>query len=445
MGDPIKNYSFGVDGVNIVSDPLKLKDSEATQLQNAELLADEATGGKFALKMRGGLAALNSSALAGSVLGMFGWPLRTTVTKTVYAARQTESANTFRTSTDGSTWANSATAAAPVAEAKYADESNQRAARRAATFRSFIVYPGDTYTQDTDDPILVFFDGTNSVTALAVKYGPSGNTAPPFVITDILVANGTIYLAVHEPGGSGANVAGRVLSLDIDTGRVKQIANSFGNGTGEVTGGAPNCLAFYQNQLWVGLNSNSTTDANGKIVRCYPGIDTTWTTDVSNLRQSISSLMPFKGNLYAGTYSSTSAGATITERTATAGTWTTRATSGGGAGGTGHYASLTVYGGALYAVEYHSTTPIIHIVTSTDGSSWSTSRDVDSVDGGVAGNLPGGMCDDGNIDDQLFVVFRSTTAGGTDGFIMRFAGGTWTKIDTGNFGGPIAVLIRRSA
>jgi hypothetical protein len=195
------------------------------------------------------------------------------------------------------------------------------------------------------------------------------------------------------------------------------------------------------NQLWVGLNGESTTDGIGKIVRCYPDVDTSWTTDVSNLRSHITSLVAFKGDLYATTRSSVSAGATITKRSVTAGTWATQVTSGGGAGGTGHYAHLIVYSSALYAVEYHSTTPIIHIVTSTDGASWSTSRDVDSVDGGVAGNLPGGSVLFGS---DLYVSFRSLSVSATDGFIMRRASGSWTKVLTDNIGGPMAVLTETS-
>lgn len=442
MADILKNNVFGTGGVNLVSDPLKMGDSEATQLQNAELVPDAVRGGSAALTMRGGLAALNGSALAGSILGVFGWPLRTTYTRTLYAARQTEDANTFKTSTNGTTWVDTSTPSASAALDKYADENNARAARRMVTFRSFLVYPGNGYTQDTDDPILVLWDGSASVTVTGIKYGPSSNGNPPFVITDMLVASGKVYFAIHDPGGSGANVAGRVLSLDLNTGVVKQVANAFGNGSGEVAGGAPSALAFYQGQIWVGLNSNSTTDANGKIVRCYPDVDTTWTSDVANLRQSISSLAVFKGDLYAGTYSSASNGAVISRRAATGTSWATVVTSGAGANGTGHYASLTVHDGSLYAVEFHTTTPLIHIVSSSDGTTWGTSRDVDSVDSGVAGNLPGQMLSYGSA---LYAVFRSTTVSAADGFILRFASATWTKVDTDNYGGPIAVLVQRSA
>ena len=443
MGDTVKNYTFGIDGVNLVSDPLKLKDSEGTQFQNAEVVSDEARGGMAALVMRGGLVALNGSALAGSVTGGFGWPLKTTYTRTLYAARQTEDSNTFKTSTNGSTWADTTTPTAPAANDKYLDETNERASRRMVSFREYVLYPGNGYTQDTDDPIIVLYDGTAAVTVASIKFGPSSNASPPFTITDMLVAGGSIYFAIHDPGGTAPDLTGRVLSLNLDTGVVKQVATAFGAGTGEMAGGAPSALAFYQQQLWVGLNTGNTTDGIGKIVKCYPAIDTTWTSDIATLRSSISTLGVFKGNLFAGTYSSVSAGAVITERSATAGTWTTRFTSGGGGAGNGHIASLYNFDSKLYAVEYHGTTPIIHIKNTSDGTTWATDRDVDGSDSGVAGNFPGQMA---TLSSKLYIVFRSTTVSLADGFIMeRTTGGTWTKQNTDNFGGPISVLVQRTA
>lgn len=445
MGGNLSNYNFGGGGVNLVKDPLQLGDSEATQLQNAELVPDEASGGHGALTMRGGLVALNASALAGSVLGMFGWALKTTYTRTIYAGKMTEDANSFMTSTNGTTWIDHLTAEDIVGQDKFADESNSLDARRMVAFQSALLYAGDDYTKGTDNPFVVIWDGTTGLTVATVPPGPSGNGSPPFAIVDMLVANGKVYVAVHDQGGAAPNLAGRVLALDLTTGSLKQVASGFGAGTGEMAGGAPACLAWYQDQLWVGLNTGNTTDAIGKIVRAYPDIDTTWTSDVANLRQSIATLAVFKGDLYAGTRSSVSAGATITKRSATTGTWATQVTSASGAGGSGHYAHLLIDGAdAAYCVEYFSgVTDVVHILRSTDGTTWSTDRDVDSVDGVDATNpqLPGGGL---IFDSAVYYVFRATGAALTDGFIMRRASGSWTKVATDNFGGPIGVLVVRS-
>jgi hypothetical protein len=263
------------------------------------------------------------------------------------------------------------------------------------------------------------------------------------VIVDMLVAAGKLFLAVHEPGGAAPSHAGRVLSLDLDSGVLRQVATAFGDsGTvPEITGGAPSCLAHYKGQLFVGLNGAATTDGIGKVVRCFPDVDTTWTTDVSNLSGHVSSLAVFKGKLYAGTQSSVATAEKIYERSPTAGTWAAVFT-GVGAGASGHVTSLYVFDGALYGVQYHATAPTIHIKRSTDGSSWSTDRDVDSSDGGVAGLLPGQMT---TFSSKLYVVFRSSTVSATDGFILQRSAGSWTKVDTDNFGGQIAVLTQRSA
>lgn len=436
----INLYGLGAGGVNLVKNPLQLADDELTQAQNAELNPDANIGGEGALSKRGGLAVLTGSALGGSVLGMVGVSLLTTYVRTLYAALGTADSNTFKTSTNGTTWTDSASALAPADLDKFSDAAGERDARRHAAIKNFIVYPGNGYTKGTDKPTIVLWDGTNALTVITIPFGPTATAeTPAFAIVDWLTTEGKLYLAVHDPGGSAPNLTGRVLSLDLTTGALKQIANAFSSA--DVTGGYPAALAWYQDQLWVGLNGSSTTDVIGKIVRCYPDVATTWTTDVSNLRSHISSLGVFKGDLYAATRSSVSAGATLSRRASTGTTWATVATSGGGAEGNGFYGSLFVYSDELYAVEYFATTPIIHIIKSGDGTTWATDRDVDSVDGGVAGNLPSGVAE---LSGALHYVFRATTATATDGFILRKVSGVWTKVTTDNYGGPIVVLVTRS-
>lgn len=441
MASNVVNYDVGGGGTNLVKDPLHLADNECTQLQNAELLLNESTGGAGALSKRGGLAALNSSAMSGSVTGILPLTLLTTYTRTLYVAKGTEDSTTFVTTTDGTTLSNSSTSPRLSDFTTYTDENNARDARRMVSFRNFIVYAGNNFTQDTTNPEITVFDGTTGTLVARIPVGPAGNGNPPYAITDMLVANGLIYLAVHDPGGTGANLAGRVLSLDLETGVLKQIATAFGPGTNEMTGGAPSCLAFYQSQLWVGLNGSATTNGIGKIVRCYPSINTTWTSDVANLTSHISSLAAFSGDLYAGSQSSATTGASIYKRTATTKAWTAVATSAGGAAGSGHYASLWEHGGVMFAIEFHTTTPIVHIVTSTDGTTWTTSRDVDANDSGTAALLPGSMT---TLGSDLLVVFRATDVNDNDGFLMRLRSGTWSKLATDNYAGPLAVLVTKA-
>lgn len=444
MAANLSVYNFGNGGVNLVKGPLHLADDEATQLQNAELVLDEGPGGAGVLTKRGGLAVLNGSALAGSILGVVPLGLLTSYTRTMYIAKGTEDTTTWVTTTDGSTLANNSTALAHLdIVAKGADENGARDAHRAVSYRNFILYAGNSYTQGTTDPEITYFDGTTGVLVTRVPVGPAGNNEP-FAITDMLTANGKVYIAVHDQGGSAPNLSGRVLSFDPQTGVKKQIGEAFGGGSGEITGGYPSCLAFYNSQLFVGLNGSSTTNGIGKIVRIYPDVGTAWTSDVSNLTSHISSLAVFSGDLYAGSQSSATTGASIYRRASTGTSWAAVATSGGGAAGDGHYASLYVHDSALYAVEYWSGgTDIVHIVRSTDGTTWATDRDVDANDGPAATpQLPGNMI---TLGSELFVVFRATTASANDGFIMkRDSGGAWSKLATDNYSGPLAVLVTRA-
>jgi len=438
----IRNFGFGVDGVNIVTDPLKLKASEAISLQNAELVPNEATGGLSALTQRRGLDALNGSAMSGSVTGIYNWPLKTTVVKTLYAGKQTEDANTFQSTLDGTTWTPTSTPVAPVTDAYFADNSNVQSARRFAGYKNLLIYPGGTYVQDTANPTIQSWNGTDAFTVTAIPVGPGDSSAPPFVIVDQLTIGDKTYLAVSDPGGGAApDHAGRVLQLDMTTGKLRQVASTFGNDSGQMGGGTPCCMAYYQNQLFVGLNGSATTNGIGKIVRCFPDVDETWTVDVSTLVSHPVSIISYGGGMLVGTRSSATTGAQIYFRSNSALTWGSEVTSGGGAGGSGHYGGLCEYNGLVYAVEYFSTTPIIHVKVRDTAGSWTTSRDVDATDGGVAGNLPGnGIV----FNSKLFYAFRSLTAGGNDGFIMELATSTWTKRLTDNLSGSMGILTQRS-
>lgn len=441
------NYGFGRDGVNLVKNPLQLGDGEATQLQNAELRLDGSAVGELAIGKRGGFVALNSGALAGSVTGMIGLNLKTSYVRTVYAGRGSANANTFRTSTNGTSWADSATAPVPSRNSKFTDANGERDARRISSFRNFIVYPYDTYTKGTDNPPLAIWDGSEGFTLLTIPIGPSATAATPaFEIVDMLVANGQIYMAIHDPGGSGANLAGRVMSLNLESGVLKQIATPFGNATGEITGGYPRCLAFYKEQLWAGLQTNTTTDNIGKIVRCYPDIDQDWTSDVSTLSGLPCSMAVYKGDLYCGVQSSAANNSAVYKRTATTNAWAASFTSAAGVADTGFCGSLVVYSTDLYAVEYFSgATDVVHI-KKWDGTTWTTDRDVDAVDGVDATNpqMPGNSITGPNTD--LLIAFRPSSGDGTaDGFIMRKASGTWTKVDSSvNINGMLTVLVSRS-
>lgn len=440
----IKVYAFGQGGVNLVKGPLQLSDDELLQGQNAEIVRDQNTSGDGVLSKRGGLQPLNADALAGSVTGLVGLNVKTNYTRTLYVMRGSEDANTFRTTTDGTTWTDTGDPLAPAINSKFTDADGERDARRMVAFRNAILYPYDTYTKGTDKPILALWDGAEALQVTAIPFGPSATSqTPAYAIVDMLTANGQIYFAIHDPGGSGVNLAGRVMSLDLATGAIKQVAAAFGSGTGETTGGYPSCLAFYQGQLYAGLQGNSTTDGIGKIVRCLPDVDTTWTTDVSNLSGFPCSMAIYKGELFVGTRSSTSSNCKVYKRTASAGTYDASFTSSAGAAGTAFCGALIVYNDELYCCEYFSgATDVVHI-KKFDNSSWTTDRDVDSSDSTdtTTPQMPGGSILFGS---DLYFVFRANAVDATNGFVLRKSGGSWSKVDTDNYNGSLAVLVERS-
>ena len=436
-------YNLAGGGVQLVKGPLHLADNEVSQAQNAEIVSDQTTGGEGVLSKRGGLTALNGSALAGSILGIQDVGLATTYTRTLLISKGTEDSTTWVTTTDATSLSNNTTITRGANFDKFTDENNARNARRLSSFRNYVIFPGNEYTQDTDKPNLVLWDGTTAQEIGDVVIGPSSNGSVPYAITDMLTADGKIFFAVHDPDGGNPSNAGRVMSLDLESGVFSQVAAPFGDGTGEESGGIPSCMAWHLGQLFVGLNGEDTTDGIGKVVRCRPDLDTTWTDDVTNLSGYPCSMAVFLGNLYVGTMSSVSTGAKIYKRTASTSAYVAQITSGGGAAANGHYASLTYYSGdsKLYAVEYHETTPIVHIISSSDGTTWATSRDVDANDSGVAGLLPGNGIE---FSDDLLFVFRSSTASANDGFIMKRSGGAWSKLATDNYSGYLGTLVVRS-
>lgn len=442
----LSNYKFGSKGVNIVKNPLQLADDESTQLQNAELVPDQETGGEGSLNKRGGLLALNGDVLAGSVLGMISLPLQTTFVRTLYAFANGEDAGgyTAYTSTDGVTWVGTTE---PTLHMQRPNAWNATSAKksdeRVAAVRSLLLYPGDGFTRGTSFPPLVFFDGTNTGEILRMPLSASSESTAPGSITDLLVANGRLYIAVQEPT-AGDDGAGAVYEMNLDTGLMRQIANAFGNGTGETANGAPSCLAWYQGRLWVGIAYDTTDETGGGLVSCYPDIDTSWTVEDAIMEGLPTSLAVFKGDLYIGCRTRANVageGSAIHKRTASSGAYSK--VFDGAEAGSPNITSLYVFNDTLFAV-YHvlTATDILHVLSSTDGSSWSADFDGDAVFGD-AKNFAGNMIE---FNDKLYMVFKSTAWDDTDGFIYeRTAAGVWTaRLSNKGLTGPIAVLTERT-
>lgn len=443
MGGNISVYGFGSQGVNLVKDPLELDDAEATQLQNAEILPDESKGGEGSLSKRGGLSAL-TSALAGSVLGIVAMPLQTTFTRTLLCGLGTAGSATMVKTTDGTTWTTITTPSRPARTFdKYTSLAGQSSLvncpRRGVSYKTKVLYLGDDYTVDTTNPPLMAWDGTASYEIFRIPTGQNSNNTPPTVIADMLVANGKIYLVVTERNAGGSYHGGRVLCFDPRTAALTQVANAFGSNSGEVTDDNPTCLAWYQGKLWVGAHASNSGSADvGKVYWCYPDVDTTWTADVTNLNGKPNSLVEFKGNLYVGTSISDALG-TVSKRTASSNAWTDVDSQ-----NEANYTNLIVYNDTLFAVRYtNDVSDVLDVRSSTDGTTWVTSRDVYANDSSSTLVHPTGSI---VFNSKLFIAFAPLTGTdiGTDGFILAYDGVSWTKVYTGNVSGPLVTLVERS-
>jgi hypothetical protein len=445
----ISVYGIGSMGVNLVKDPLELADQEATQLQNAELVPDESKGGEGSLSKRGGLSAL-TSALAGAIQGMVALPLQTNYVRKLYVALgEADGSEKWMHTTDGTTFT---TVSTPSLGArvynKYVTVLTGQSSLlysprgRPVAYKTKVLYVGDDYTpgSTTSTIPIVLFNGTDYDTLFRIPVGPNSDGTGPYAVTDMLQANGKVYIAVAEKSAAGNFHGGRVLAYDPIANTVSQVANAMGSGTGEVDGqNNPTCLAWYQGQLFCGLHAtNSGTADIGKIVRCYPDFDSSWTTDVSNLNGKPNSLAVFKGDLYVGTSVSDSPG-TVSKR-GTTGAWTDVESV-----AQSHFTNLIVFNDTLYAVRYtDDASDSLVIRSSSDGSTWADSRDVYANDSGSTLRYCTGSA---VFNGAVYFAFSPSAASdiGTNGFVMRYDGATWTKIThEGNISGQMFVLTTRS-
>lgn len=444
MAGKLNIFKPGQGGVQLTKDPLHLADDELAQAQNAELDFDQ---GRGALSKRNGLTPLTTG-LAGSVYGLIGLPLNTTYTRYLYLTLGTFDSDTWAYTTDGTNFTSTSTPTRAVLNGtnyQGIGSGDYQADRRMVNFRTFLIYPG-TYTSvlatpasNTPIPITIW-DGTNSATLFNMPIGQSSSDGNlPFTITDMLVANGLIYMSVHDPVNGGGVMKGRVLQFDLSSGVVQQVATTFGFGTGAPTNGAPSCLAWYQGKLWVGLDNGNGTANVGAVAWAYPGLSTTWTLDNTTLPGYPHSMAVFQGDLYVGIMGTATTQAAVYKRASSSGAWTssdTQATS-----GVHYYGGLIVYNNELYATVFSNGGADFEYIRKFDGTTWTTDRDITANDsGGVAAPL-------GNpalFGSDLFMVFQSTGAANADGFVMRKRSGTWSKVATDNFTGKSGVMVSRT-
>lgn len=426
-------YRVGEKGVNIVASPLHTPDGGLLSSQNVEFIRDLGIGG---IGSRGGMAPLNTSALAGAVMAVANIPLTIPEATTLMAPCDTGETETWKSSTNGTSYTDilSAVARRMSSIAKFPATITPAIippSQRIAMYQGNLYYPDNDfdiadvvspYVNNTAAPI-TRFNGTSSAIQFRVPNNPAG-VGPCRWITDLWVANGVIYFGVWDYGGSAPDHKGRVLSYNPTTSEVTQIgALAWGNGTGENTRGFPFCLTTYLGRLWCGGYGVTAAGTLGRLYQIQPGVDVNWTLDKTALASSgyFTSLAEYLGVLYASSTANDAAFAARVEARTAAGVWSTSFT--GPDTNISYVTGLIVFNELLFAAYFKDTVRVL--VKVFDGTTWTTDKDV-GVDFANLSAAPGAPF---IYNDDLYWPFTALTAAGTTGFILkRTTAGVWSRV-----------------
>ena len=424
MAGKISIYNWGDLGVDLVKSPIHLEDGAWTSLQNAEFPDHLGQGG---MKKRGGLSRVNASALAGGVQAMSNVPFAYPGSTFLMLALNTGETNAWDKSTDGASFSGLTTSQLQ----RYASigkiptgASSLFAASRPASFQRLFYYPGDNYTLASTSPTVVVWDGTTAYEMFRIPTNPSAAAGTvPLWISDFFIADGLIYIAVYDSGGTAPDKKGRVFEFDPTNGTLTQLGNAFGDGSGENTKGFPFCLASYLGQIFVGTYGISGNNL-GRVYRILPGVDESWTLDLAATLHNgyFMSMAVYQGNLYVGTDADSSGTSIIQKRTST-GTWSTSFTA--PASNVSYCAGLIVYNNLLFACYYKSGSACL--IKKFDGSSWTTDLDVAAT---YALKPPASPYVFGSGVGDLYWPFMGSESSesSTAGFLLkRDSAGVWTR------------------
>ncbi len=425
MSDDQPEYLVGDKGVQLTGTPLHTPDGGLLTAQNVAFIREFGLGG---IGSRGGMARLNGSAAAGSIVHVQNLPFAYPNDLVLMVALNAGETNTWKKSTDGTSYTNltAADVEKVVGTQKMSGATINAQIifipQRSASYKRRIYFAGDNYTFDVTAPPMVMFDGTLYQELFRLPPSPTQTGTVPRWISEMMTSNGLIYFCTFEPGGVAPDHKGRVISFDPENGTLQLIGNRFGNGTGENTGGMPYCLTSFLGSLWAGTMGISGNPA-GKMYRILPGVEDVWTLDYAGAADDgyYMSVLPFRGNLFAARSADTSGTPTVQKRTA-AGVWSTSLT---GAGvGQGYMGGLVEFNSELYVCEFQSTARCL--VKKYDGSSWTTDKDV-GVDYSTLAHAPGQpFVFGGNL---YWPFFDATSDVALTNFLLkRTTGGVWSKV-----------------
>ena len=431
---PINVYNLGEEGVNVDSDDVHVRDGELRSAQNWQI---DTAGGLGGIRRRDGLAALNGSALAGSVTGIVALPLpdRSGLTRYFYAAIDGAAANFFRKSSDGTTWANSTDGSVPAERGDLGSfgtgaQELYSGALRWQGFKNKLYYPGSDYTPLTDPPTIHVWDGTSDYKFADVPANPNTGSIPPQAVLSIVpYSDSQLLISTYDDAGTLGR--GRILLMDTNTGSFYQL------GPETDLGGLPMNMCVWQGQVWTGL-VNLAGGSASTVRRIRPG-DTAWTTDLT-LPTSLGyviDLVVYRGNLYISTAADVGDSAEIRKRTSDA-VWSIVHTSDGTgannfvgpfivnlAGTTAFAMQSTVSGGAKAAI----------LLSTTDGTTWSEAYDIDA--NVSTSHVHAGMP---IMDTNGDIYWPLKSSGSGDKLIKRTNAGVFSIVDTADLRGPIGII-----
>ena len=237
----------------------------------------------------------------------------------------------------------------------------------ATVWENHMLYAKGEYTVGTDRPPIHIFDGQFDRQIVEVPETAAG-VVPKAVMT-MLTANGTIYVTTLDSGSNDTNWSGRVFSLDIETGQLNQIGDTF------PAGHIPYALTFFMGKLWCGTMRQDPTN-HGRLYSFKPNVDSTWTLERDLTTDSMggcASLLEFRGLLYVGCMADTGAFAKVLVRGVDT-TYTTSLTATGGTASENNgFLAMVVWEDDLYASYWNPDTPTaVSKIYKFDGSSWTT-------------------------------------------------------------------------
>lgn len=243
----------------------------------------------------------------------------------------------------------------------------------AVAFENRMIYAANNYTIGADLPPIRVWNGTSDYQLAVVPRDGSGNI--PKCVTTIVNGDGAIYFGTWDTGTSSANVSGRIMELDPNSGQMTNVGN-----VNSLTGYIPWSLWFHNGELWAGLHRSDTTA--GRIYRIKPNEQSTWTLDRDLTTDSVGGctlINAFQGKMYFGSTAASGTFAKFGNRD-TAGTYSLIYT---GTGGTAQdhngFNAACVFGDNLYFSYWNPDATPVSLIKKYDGTTVTTAFTVTSV------------------------------------------------------------------